>query len=210
MSGAGDASLRAGDSPTGPAESPPERGEQDAALRGAFLSIWHRVALLSALAVIFVSGLSRPASPADEEPILLGQPRTVSTELGEVEIAAVKVYSSGALVEVHARLSAAPGALLARPDQVLGTGSQHGEFALTLRNGTTGIGSARSLDGGFRSLDPEPGVRPHHWDLAFWVPRAAWPDTAPHLVWPVARLDTPLQLNRVELSRAAMVVRTRG
>jgi hypothetical protein len=181
-----------------------------AALGGGFFAVWNRVALLSALAVIFVSTLTRPASPADEEPILLGQPRTISTQLGEVEIAAVKVYSSGALVEVHARLAAAPGALLARPDQVLGTGSQNGEFALTLRNGSSGIGTARPLGTGFRPLDPEPGVRPHHWDLAFWVPRAAWPDSAPHLVWPVAQLDTPLQLNRVELTQAAMVVRTRG
>lgn len=168
---------------------------------------------MSALAVIFVSTLTKPASPAREDPTLLGEPRTVSTALGEVEIAAVKVYSSGALVEVHARLTAAPGRLLARPDQVLGTGTQHSEFALTLRNKASGAGIGTSrplgLGRGFRPLDPEPGTRPHHWDLAFWVPRAAWPDSAPHLVWPVAHLDVPLQLNRVELTRAALVVRTR-
>lgn len=160
--------------------------------------------------MIFVSVLTRPASPADEDPILLGDPRTIATELGEVEIAAVKVYSSGAMIEVHARLAAAPGALLARPDQILGTGDQHSEFALTLRNGSSGIGTARPVGAGFRSSDPEPGVRPHHWDLAFWVPRSAWPDSAPRLVWPVAKLDAPLQINRVELSQAATVVRTRG
>ena len=58
-------------------------------------------------------------------------------------------------------------------------------------------------------LDATSASRSRHWDLAFWVPRAAWPDTAPHLVWPVAHLDVPLQLNRVELSKAALVVRTR-
>ncbi len=93
---------------------------------------------MSALAVIFVAGLTQPAAPGGEVPALIGAPKTVSTPMGEVDIAAVRVYSAGALVELRAELAATPGELLARPDQVLAPAPEHDEYAMTLRTRSAG------------------------------------------------------------------------
>jgi hypothetical protein len=159
---------------------------------------------MSTLAVIFMSVLTRPAPPGREIPATVGATRTVSTPLGEVEVAPVKVFSTGAIVEVHAELSATPAELLTSPDQVLTPSPGHHEYALTLRTRASGPGAGKP-----QPLDATGERHPHHWDLAFWVPRAAWSDSVPRLVWPVARLDVPLDLHGPELEKATLVVRTR-
>ena len=173
-------------------------------ISGAFFQIWGRVGLMSALSVIFMSVLTTPAPPSREIPALVGTPRTVSTPLGEVKVGQVKVFSTGAIVEVHAELTATPTELLARPDQVLKPSPEHDEYALTLRTRASGPGA-----GALRPLNATGEHHPHHWDLAFWVPRAAWNGSAPRLVWPVAHLDMPLELNGLELEKATLVVQPR-
>ena len=173
-------------------------------ISGAFFHIWGRVGLMSALSVIFMSVLTKPAPPSHEIPALVGTPRTVTTPLSEVEVGQVKVFSTGAIVEVHAELTATPTELLARPDQVLKPSPDHDEYALTLRTRASGPGAGAS-----QPLNASGEHHPHHWDLAFWIPRAAWSDSAPRLVWPVAQLDIPLELNGLELEKATLVVQPR-
>jgi hypothetical protein len=173
-------------------------------ISGAFFHIWGRVGLMSALSVIFMSVLTTPAPPSREIPALVGTPRTVSTTLGEVEVAPVKVFSTGAIVEVHAELAATPTDLLARPDEVLKPSPEHDAYALTLRTRASGPAAGTP-----RQIDATGEHHPHQWDLAFWIPRAAWAGSAPRLVWPVAHLDTPLELDRLELEKATLVVRPR-
>jgi hypothetical protein len=158
------------------------------------------------LAVIFMSVLTKPAPPGREVPATVGLPRTVSTALGEVTIAPVKVFSTGAMVEVRAQLAATPADLLSQPEQVLSPPPGHAEYALTLHTRAAAPGTTRP-----EPTDvPQPAERHlHEWNVTFWVPRAAWSGSAPRLVWPVARLDTPLELNDVEMEKATLVVRTR-
>jgi hypothetical protein len=170
----------------------------------AIASGWARVALMSTTAVISIWLVTPPTQPAREIPATLGAARTITTPQGEVNIAPVKVYSTGALLEVRAELPVTPASLLAHPEQVLCPAPTHGPYALTLRTKPTPGG--RELTAG---TDPPgtPGTRPHHWTLAFWFPRAAWTDTTPHLVWPIAQLDTPLDLTEDILDQAAVAVR---
>lgn len=171
---------------------------------GAFFHVWGRVGLMSALSVIFMSVLSNPPPPGREIPAAVGATRTVSTPLGEIEVAPVKVFSTGAIVEVHAELSATPTGLLANPDQVLTPSPEHREYALTLR--TRAFGAAV---GPPQPLDATGERHPHHWDLSFWLPRAAWADSTARLVWPIAHLDMPLQLSGVDMEKATLAVRSR-
>lgn len=159
---------------------------------------------MSALAVIFMSVLTKPAPPGREVPATVGLPRTLSTQFGMVAIAPVKVFSTGAMVEVRAELAATPADLLTRPEQVLAPTPGHTEYALTLHTRTTATDTSwpQPTDAGVER-------HPHQWNVVFWVPRAAWSESAPRLVWPVAHLDMPLELNDVELEKATLVVRTR-
>ncbi|HTK65979.1 MAG TPA: hypothetical protein VL595_26600 [Pseudonocardia sp.] len=159
---------------------------------------------MSALAVIFMSVLTEPAPPGREVPVVVGIPHILSTQFGEVEIAPVKVFSTGAMVEVRAELIATPTDLLARPEQVLAPTPEHRDYGLTLRTRSAGLDDTRP-----QSADTSGEHHPHQWNVSFWVPRAAWADSAPRLVWPVAHLDMPLELNDVEMEKATLVVRTR-
>jgi hypothetical protein len=168
---------------------------------------WARVALMSATAVISICLVTPPTPPAREIPATVGAARTITTRQGEVDIAPVEVYSTGALIEVRAELPVTPAALLAHPEQVFCPAPTHGPYALTLW--TKPAPSGHELTA---RTDPQgtPGTRPHHWTLAFWFPRAAWTDTAPHLVWPIAQLDIPLDLTDNILDHAAVAVRARN
>jgi hypothetical protein len=159
---------------------------------------------MSTLAVIFMSVLTKPAPPAREVPALVGMPHSLSTQFGEVEVAPVKVFSTGAMVEVRAELTSTPTDLLARPEEVLAPSPEHRDYALTLHTRTTAADAAP-----FHPTDTAGEHHPHQWNVSFWVPRAAWSDSAPRLVWPVAHLDMPLELNHVELEKATLVVRAR-
>lgn len=158
---------------------------------------------MSVLAVIFMSVLVKPAPPGREVPVVVGSSHAMSTQFGEVEIAPVKVFSTGAMVEVHAELAATPTDLLASPEQVLTPSPGHSEYALTLHTRTREADAPRP-----ESADTGGEYHPHQWNVTFWVPRAAWSDSAPRLVWPVAHLDMPLHLNDVEMEKATLVVRT--
>lgn len=171
---------------------------------GAFFHIWGRVGLMSTLAVIFMSVLTQPAPPGREVPAVVGSPHILSTQFGEVEVAPVKVFSTGAMVEVRAELIATPTDLLTRPEQVINPTPEHRDYALTLHTRDTGGDDTRP-----RSADVGGENHPHQWNVSFWVPRAAWSGSAPRLVWPVAHLDMPLELNDVEMEKATLVVRTR-
>lgn len=188
----------------------PQRLVAGLRLCGAFFHIWGRVGLMCTLAVIFISVLTKPAPPGREVPATVGLPRTVSTELGEVTIAPVKVFSTGAMVEVRAELAATPADLLSQPEQVLSPPPGHPEYALTLHTRATAPGTTRpEPTEAPQPTDTEIERHPHEWNVTFWVPRAAWSGSAPSLVWPVARLDTPLELNDVEMEKATLIVRTR-
>ncbi|HEY9417238.1 MAG TPA: hypothetical protein VIQ30_20965 [Pseudonocardia sp.] len=172
-------------------------------LCGAFFHIWGRVGLMSALAVIFMSVLTKPAPPGREVPATVGIPHTLSTPLGVVEIGPIKVFSTGAIVDVHAELTTTPDDLLASPEQVLAPAPEHADYAMTLHTRTPPTASTPPLPVDFNS---EP--HPHQWRVSFWVPRAAWSES-PRLVWPVAHLDMPLQLSDAEMEKATLVIRTR-
>ena len=188
-----------------PASSPsaPARLAATLQLCGAFFHIWGRVGLMCTLAVIFMSVLTRPAPPAREVPAVVGVPHTFSTSVGVVEIAPIKVFSTGAMVDVHAELTATPTDLLARPEQILTPSPGHADYALTLH--TRMLGTAPSP----QPIDPTAEHHEHQWNVTFWVPRAAWSDSAPRLVWPVAHLDMPLELSDAEMEKATLVVRAR-
>ena len=173
-------------------------------LSGAFFHIWGRVGLMSTLAVIFMSVLSNPAPPGREVPAMVGVTHVVSTPVGEVEIAPIKVFSTGAMVDVHAELTATPTDLLARPEQILAPSPGHPDYALTLHTRTSRTGTNPPLP-----IDPSTEHHEHQWNVTFWVPRAAWSDSAPRLVWPVAHLDMPLELSDAEMEKATLVVRAR-
>ena len=182
----------------------PERLVPPIRLCGAFFHIWGRVGLMSVLAVIFMSVLTRPAPPGREVPAVVGSPHSLTTALGQVQIAPIKVFSTGAMVEVHAELDATPTDLLTRPEQVLTPSAEHPEYALTLHTRTSGTAATQPGPADFSGE-----AHPHQWNVTFWVPRAAWAESAPRLVWPVAHLDMPLDISDVEMEKATLVVRTR-
>jgi hypothetical protein len=172
-------------------------------LCGAFFHIWGRVGLMSALAVIFMSVLTKPAPPGREVPATVGVPHTVASPFGELEIDPIKVFSTGAVVDVHAELTATPTDLLARPELVLTPSPEHADYALTLHT------RAPLASTPPQPVDTSAEHHPHQWNVSFWVPRAAWSDSAPRLVWPVAHLDMALELSDAEMEKATLVVRTR-
>lgn len=159
---------------------------------------------MSTLTVIFMSVLTEPAPPGREVPATVGSAHTLSTPLGEVEIAPIKVFSTGAMVDVRAELTDTPADLLTRPEQVLVPSPAHSDYAMTLHTRSSQAGLDRP-----QPLDLSGEHHPHQWNVTFWVPRAAWADSAPRLVWPVARLDVPLDVSDAEMEKATLVVRTR-